>query len=41
MRKPAVRLPVEEKQRVVLSVLAGEMTATEVASRYGGAPTQC
>lgn len=29
MRKVAVRLPVEEKQRVVLAVLAGELTAAE------------
>lgn len=34
MRKPAVRLPVEEKQRVVLAVLAGETTAAEAARRH-------
>jgi hypothetical protein len=31
MRKPAVRLPVERKQRVVLAVLAG----AEAARRHG------
>jgi transposase len=35
VRKPAVRLPVEEKQRVVLAVLAGELTAAEAARRHG------
>ena len=35
MRKPAVRLPVEEKVRVVLAVLAGETTASEAARRHG------
>ncbi len=35
MRKPAKRLPVEEKVRVVLAVLGGEMTASEAARRHG------
>jgi transposase len=35
MRKPAVRLPIEEKVRVVLAVLGGEMTASEAARRHG------
>jgi transposase len=35
VRKPAVRLPVEEKVRVVLAVLGGEMTASEAARRHG------
>jgi transposase len=35
VRKPAVRLPVEGKVRVVLAVLAGEMTASEAARRHG------
>ena len=35
MRKPAKRLPIEEKVRVVLAVLGGEMTASEAARRHG------
>ena len=35
MRKPAKRLPIEEKVRVVLAVLGGEMTASEAARRQG------
>jgi len=35
VRKAAVRLPVEEKQRVVLAVLAGELTAAEAARGHG------
>lgn len=35
MRKPRTRLPVEEKLRVVLAVLAGEMTGPEAARRHG------
>jgi transposase len=35
VRKPKTRLPVEEKLRVVLAVLSGEMTASEAARRHG------
>jgi transposase len=35
VRKPAKRLPIEEKVRVVLAVLGGEMTASEAARRHG------
>ena len=35
MRKPAKRLPIEEKVRVVLAVLSGEMSASEAARRHG------
>ena len=35
MREPAKRLPIEEKVRVVLAVLGGEMTASEAARRHG------
>jgi len=35
VRKPAVRLPVEEKVRVVLALLVGEMSASEAARRHG------
>jgi transposase len=35
VRKPAVRVPVEEKVRVVLALLVGEMTASEAARRHG------
>jgi transposase-like protein len=36
VRKPARRLPVEEKVRVVLGVLGGELPASEAARRHGG-----
>jgi transposase len=35
VRKPAKRLPIEEKVRVVLAVLGGEMSASEAARRHG------
>lgn len=35
MRKPAKRLPIEEKVRGVLAVLGGEMSASEAARRHG------
>ena len=35
MRKPVKRLPTEEKVRVVLPVLGGEMSASEAARRHG------
>jgi transposase len=35
VRKPAKRLPLEEKVRVVLAVLGGEMSASEAARRHG------
>jgi hypothetical protein len=34
--QPAKRLPIEEKVRVVLAVLGGEMSASEAARRHGG-----
>jgi len=35
VRRPAKRLPIEEKVRVVLAVLGGEMSASEAARRHG------
>jgi transposase len=35
VRKPAKRLPIEEKVRVMLAVLGGEMSASEAARRHG------
>jgi transposase len=35
VRKPAKRLPIEEKVRVVLAVLGGGMSASEAARRHG------
>jgi hypothetical protein len=35
VRKPAKRLPIEEKVRVVLAVLGGKMSASEAARRHG------
>jgi transposase len=35
MRKPGVQLPVQEKARVVIAVLAGEISAAEGARRHG------
>jgi transposase len=35
VREPAKRLPIEEKVRVVLAVLGGEMTASEAVRRHG------
>jgi transposase len=35
MRSRRTRIPAEEKVRIVLSVLAGEMTGAEAARRHG------
>jgi transposase len=38
VRSRRTKIPAEEKMRLVLSVLAGEMTATEAARRCGVSP---